>query len=71
MDISRPNNFPRVEELARRAHTPIVRFFDAVAVLDSETRDAIVRLHEQGYLADPHSALAWQALDGFLEEGET
>lgn len=71
MDISRPNNFPRVEELARRARTPIAEFIDSVAVTDADTTAAIADLHASGYLADPHSALAWRALDNTLAEDET
>lgn len=71
MDISQPNNFPRVEELARREGTPVASFFESLAVSDEQTREAITRLHQRGYLADPHSALAWQALTGQLADDET
>jgi threonine synthase len=70
MDVSRPNNFPRVEELARRAGRPITGFFDSTSVSDEDTSAAIQDLHGLGYLADPHSALAWQALSRLLEPGE-
>lgn len=71
MDISRPNNFPRVEALAQRAGVPIAGFIDSVAVNDADTTDAIAALHDKGYLADPHSALAWRALDASLADDET
>ena len=71
MDISRPNNFPRVEALAERAGTPIGDFLDSVAVSDVDTTAAIAALHAKGYLADPHSALAWRALDDNLDDDET
>jgi threonine synthase len=67
MDVSRPNNFPRIEELARRAGTPIDAFFDSVSVSDLDTRAAITDLYRQGYLADPHSALAWRALASHVD----
>ena len=41
------------------------------AIGDAETRDAVRELDAQGYLADPHSALAWKALADSLEENET
>jgi threonine synthase len=69
MDVSRPNNFPRVEELARRAGVPIAEFFASVALDDAQTRAAITTLHAAGYLADPHSALAWQALAAHPRHG--
>jgi threonine synthase len=68
MDISRPNNFPRVEELARRAGTPIAEFFESRSVSDYDTLAAIRDLYAGGYLADPHSALAWRALSDALGE---
>lgn len=71
MDVSRPNNFPRVEELARRAAVPISEYIEGVCVDDAATRSAIRALHAQGYLADPHSALAWQALQQRLGADET
>ncbi len=71
MDISHPNNFPRVEELARRAGQAIDEYLQGVAVSDADTRDAIRALDRAGYLADPHSALAWRALQEHLRDGET
>ncbi len=70
MDISLPNNFPRVLEMERRHGLPLVDLLHATALDDDETRAAIRALHARGYLADPHSALAWQALDRSLEPGE-
>ncbi len=40
------------------------------ALDDDETRAAMRTLHRRGYLADPHSALAWAALDRSLEADE-
>ena len=71
MDISLPNNFPRVEALAQRAETPIAEFLDSVAIDDDQTQAAIRALDEHGYLADPHSALAWLALRDSLRDDET
>jgi threonine synthase len=69
MDISRPNNFPRVEALAQRAGVPIGDYLGSIAVDDEDTQAAIRALDEAGYLADPHSALAWRALVRALEDG--
>ncbi len=71
MDISRPNNFPRVEELARRAGKSITGVLTSRSVSDESTTDAIRALDGQSYLADPHSALAWRALQRDLAAGET
>ena len=70
MDISLPNNFPRVLELGERHGLPLDRLLSSMALDDEETREAIRRLHARGYLADPHSALAWSALQRSLEPDE-
>lgn len=70
MDISLPNNFPRVLELGERHGLPLDRLLSAVALDDRQTREALRALHGRGYLADPHSALAWAALQASLDPGE-
>ena len=70
MDVSRPNNFPRVLELGRRHGLDLESKLSACAVNDVDTAEAIRALHQQGYLADPHSALAWRALEQDLRPGE-
>ena len=71
MDISLPNNFPRVLELEERHGLPLQDLLTSFAIGDAETRDAVAALDAIGYLADPHSALAWKALADSLEENET
>ena len=70
MDISLPNNFPRVLELGERHGVPLQSLLSAQALDDDETRAAMRTLQQRGYLADPHSALAWAALDRSLEADE-
>jgi threonine synthase len=70
MDISLPNNFPRVLELGSRHELPLEEILTATSLDDEETRQAIRDLYAAGYLADPHSALAWAALKGSLRAGE-
>lgn len=71
MDISLPNNFPRVLEMEDRHGLLLQELLTSFSISDTETRDAIRALDGQGYLADPHSALAWIALEDSLEENET
>jgi threonine synthase len=70
MDVSLPNNFPRVQELGDRHGLPLARILSSISLDDDETRAAMRELHSRGYLADPHSALAWAALDRGLSEDE-
>ena len=71
MDISLPNNFPRVLDLGDRHGLPLQNLLQSVAISDDETLDAVRLLDSQGYLADPHSALAWKALSDELSVDET
>jgi threonine synthase len=70
MDISLPNNFPRVLTLEAEHGVDLTGLLASVALSDEETRDALRALHDRGYLADPHSALAWRALDRSLQPDE-
>ncbi len=70
MDISLPNNFPRVLVLAERHGLPLESLLSSMALTDGETRQALRDLYRGGYLADPHSALAWAALNGSLTPDE-
>ncbi len=71
MDISLPNNFPRVLELEKRHGLPLRNILTSFAIDDAGTKQAVCALDKESYLADPHSALAWQALTNSLAEDET
>lgn len=62
MDISQPNNFPRVQELGERHGLDLASLLSACSISDDQTHEALRALYADGYLADPHSALAWSAL---------
>jgi threonine synthase len=70
MDISLPNNFPRVLELGERHGLMLEQLLTSMSLDDEETREAMRALHAGGYLADPHSALAWAVLERSLQEDE-
>ena len=70
MDISLPNNFSRVLELGERHGLPLERLLSSFPLDDEDTRTAMRQLWRRGYLADPHSALAWAALERSLQPGE-
>ncbi|EKM0528855.1 threonine synthase [Cronobacter turicensis] len=69
MDVSQPNNWPRVEELFRRKIWRLNEL--GVATIDDETTKATMReLRELGYLSEPHAAVAYRALRDQLRPGE-
>ncbi len=69
MDVSQPNNWPRVEELFRRKIWQLKEL--GYAAVDEETTRAAVReLKGLGYVSEPHAAVAWRALRDDLQPGE-
>jgi threonine synthase len=70
MDVSNPNNFPRVLELEKRHSLPLAGLLSSVSLDDGQTRAAMRALWQKGYLAEPHTALAWSALESSLGEDE-
>ncbi len=71
MDISQPNNFSRVLALQDRHGLALERLLVSASLDDAGTREALRELHASGYLADPHSALAWRMLRHNLGPDET
>lgn len=70
MDVSRPNNWPRVEELFKRNGWRLSDLGSA-ALNDAETEAALKAQYSEGYLCEPHGAIAYQALKDQLQAGET
>lgn len=69
MDVSQPNNWPRVEELFRRKDWPL-QALGYGAVSDEITKAAMRELAALGYLSEPHAATAYRVLRDQLQEGE-
>ena len=69
MDVSQPNNWPRVEELYRRKIWQL-KDLGYAAVNDETTEDAMRELADIGYISEPHAAIAYRALRDQLKEGE-
>lgn len=70
MDVSQPNNWPRIEELCRVKEWGLETLGKG-AVTDEESADAVKQLSELGYLCEPHGAIAYRVLDQQLQAGET
>lgn len=69
MDVSAPNNWPRVEDLLAQG---VIQRSDLVtAMVDEEdTQLAMRQLAQLGYLSEPHAAVAYRALKRELQPGE-
>ena len=71
MDISRPNNWPRVEALVKMQGWKLSDF-DFGSLSDAQTETTMQTLYKKtGYIAEPHAAIAYQVLADNLKEGET
>ncbi len=70
MDVSRPNNWPRVEELFKRNGWHLTDLASA-ALNDKQTEVALQTQYQQSYLCEPHGAIAYQVLADQLQADET
>ncbi|MGR3807581.1 threonine synthase [Pasteurella testudinis] len=70
MDVSRPNNWPRVEEIFKRNNWHLNELH-SFARSDAETETALQAMQAKGYLCEPHGAIAYDTLSADLQAGET
>lgn len=70
MDVSQPNNWPRIEELCRIKGWGLDTLGKGM-VTDEQSAASVVELNELGYLCEPHGAIAYRVLNEQLNPGET
>ncbi|MDG6881716.1 Threonine synthase [Phocoenobacter uteri] len=70
MDVSRPNNWPRVEELFKRNQWHLSELSSGM-LTDPQTEQALNAMNNLGYLCEPHGAIAYQMLASQLTKNET
>ncbi|MGR5244683.1 threonine synthase [Vibrio sp. PNB23_22_6] len=70
MDVSQPNNWPRIEELCRVKEWGLETLGKG-AVSDEQSAQSVKNLYSLGYLCEPHGAIAYCVLEEQLQEGET
>ena len=69
MDVSQPNNWPRIEELCRRKGWGLSELGSG-RVSDEETAESLKSLFNAGYVCEPHGAIAYRLLDEQMAENE-
>ncbi|HAS6684621.1 TPA: threonine synthase [Vibrio parahaemolyticus] len=70
MDVSQPNNWPRIEELCRVKEWGLETLGKG-SVSDEQSAQSVKDLYALGYLCEPHGAIACRVLEEQLQEGET
>ncbi|RBM32219.1 threonine synthase [Vibrio tarriae] len=70
MDVSQPNNWPRIEELCQRMGWGLETLGKG-AVSDEESAQAVQELYDLGYLCEPHGSIAYRVLEEQRQPQET
>jgi threonine synthase len=69
MDVGNPSNFVRVLELFHKEFGELSKVLSSYSITDEETKATIRKVYEEHrYLADPHGAVAYLALEKYLGE---
>lgn len=70
MDVSQPNNWPRIEALIDRGYVA-KEVLRGESVDEDYTQLAMRQLAQAGYTSEPHAAIAFRAVSHDLNDGET
>ena len=71
MDVGAPSNWERIRALFQGDDDRLRAALTGGAVSDARTRETMRRLHQDhGYVADPHTAVAWAVMEDALRPGE-
>ncbi|WP_404340939.1 threonine synthase [Pseudoalteromonas mariniglutinosa] len=68
MDVSKPNNWPRVQHMLDNDWFSYDSFF-STSVDEATTQTAMKKIQQMGYIAEPHTAIAYQGLKKDLAAG--
>ena len=69
MDVSQPNNWPRIEEIYKREGW-VLKSLGHGSVSDEVASETVRELDKKGYLSEPHGAIAYRVLRDQLQVGE-
>lgn len=70
MDVSEPNNWPRIEALCQLKGWGLNELGYG-SVTDEQAAETLREMHNEGYLCEPHGAIAYRVLNEQLNGGET
>lgn len=60
MDVSNPNNWPRVEHMLKSGI--VDECVSSISVDEEQTQSTMLQLNKLGYISEPHAAVAYKAL---------
>ncbi|WP_448245847.1 threonine synthase [Thalassotalea agariperforans] len=69
MDVSNPNNWPRVEFMLKTGIVP-KDCVSSVSIDEEQTQMTVTNLNSVGYISEPHAAVAYKALKYNMTEQE-
>jgi len=69
MDVSDPNNWPRIEHMLKSAIVPS-DCISSVSIDEEQTQSTVLQLAKLGYISEPHAAVAYKALQYNADESE-
>ncbi|MFL9484496.1 threonine synthase [Chitinophagaceae bacterium LWZ2-11] len=72
MDVGNPSNFVRILEMFNNQLPDLKDKLSSISIDDATTADTIKKVYQQyNYTLDPHGAVAYYALDKYLQEHPT
>ncbi len=69
MDVSDPNNWPRIEHMLKTGIVPN-DCISSVSIDEEQTQSTVLQLAKLGYISEPHAAVAYKALQYNADESE-
>lgn len=69
MDVSNPNNWPRVEHMLKSGIVP-EESVSSFAIDEEQTQMTLLSLSKLGYISEPHAAVAYKALQYSASDDE-
>ena len=69
MDVSNPNNWPRVEHLLKSGLVE-QGCVSSASIDEEQTQSTVIQLSKLGYISEPHAAVAFKALEYSLADDE-
>ncbi|MDG1731355.1 MAG: threonine synthase [Thalassotalea sp.] len=69
MDVSKPNNWPRVEHMLKSGIVP-EDCLSSVAIDEEQTQMGMHKLNAKGYICEPHASVAYKALQYGITDSE-